>query len=173
MKKLLLIAMLALGVVACDRNELGEMDSMSINPIEKSTEISSQRIDMIVEGFLNNLSNFGNSKRGTGNLTGKTGDFIAFHILERDGTTFVILADESNDDFCFGTDVVTTLYFDNSALDGSELSVEQADGTVTLVIKGNWTAVFEGGTNTIFELDADDNDVNSANFNEANLAVIS
>ena len=34
MRKLLLLAVLALGAVACDRNELGEMDSMSINPIE-------------------------------------------------------------------------------------------------------------------------------------------
>ena len=42
MKKLLLIAVLALGAVACDRNELGEMDSMSINPIEATIEYNAQ-----------------------------------------------------------------------------------------------------------------------------------
>ena len=41
MKKLLLLAVLALGVVACDKNELGmDMDGSSINPIEYTVESS-------------------------------------------------------------------------------------------------------------------------------------
>ena len=42
MKKLLLLAVLALGVVACDKNELGDIDSMSINPIEATVDVDLQ-----------------------------------------------------------------------------------------------------------------------------------
>ena len=45
MKKLLLLAVLALGVVACDKNELGDMDSMSINPIEATVEVNAMDHD--------------------------------------------------------------------------------------------------------------------------------
>ena len=55
MKKLLLIAVLTLGVIACDKNELGmDMDGSSINaPIE--AEIVSENTDRYI-GFLNSLS---------------------------------------------------------------------------------------------------------------------
>ena len=48
------MAVLALGAVACDRNELGEMDSMSINPIEA----------IIVTDFEQRFDNLNNFMRG-------------------------------------------------------------------------------------------------------------
>ena len=54
MKKLLLLAVLALGVVACDKNELGDMDSMSINPIDAKVEMSAKaRWEYLVNHIVN------------------------------------------------------------------------------------------------------------------------
>ena len=172
MKKLLLIAVLALGVVACDKNELGNMDSMSINPIEAKVE--AYDVDAIVTELLSNLSNFGTSKHGNANITGKTGDFIAVHIFSSVGVNYLILADESNDDFCFDslTDAPATVYFDNSAGDGSVLSVEDGDGNVSLELKGDWTSFFSGANNVLVELNANNKSVEQAQFDADNAATI-
>ena len=53
MKKLLLIAMLALGVVACDKNDLGmDMDGSSINPIE----MQDVKMDLDLDALTSRLS---------------------------------------------------------------------------------------------------------------------
>ena len=49
MKKIiLLLAVLALGVVACDKNELGNMDEMSINPIEATVDVNTDKFASIL-----------------------------------------------------------------------------------------------------------------------------
>ena len=171
MKKIiLLLTVLTLGVIACDKNELGDMDSSSINPIEAKVE--AYNVDAIVTELLSNLSNFGTSKHGNANITRKTSDFIAVHIFADSGTTYLILADESNDDFCFGslTDAPATVYFDNSAGDGSVLSVEDTAGNISLELKGNWTSFFSGGNNVLVELDSNNKSVEQVQFDTDNVA---
>ena len=169
MKKIiLLLTVLTLGVIACDKNELGDMDSMSINPIEATVE--AYDVDAIVNELLSNLSNHGKSKRGNASITGKGDDHVALHIFADTGVTYVIFADESNNDFCFDTlaTAPTTIFFDNSAGDGSELSVEDAAGNVSIVLKGNFASFFLSGNNTLVKLDNDNKNDGQADFNDDN-----
>ncbi len=161
--------MVVLFVVSCEKNELGEDNTSSINAVEEMS-VSDKR-DALVMRFLDNLSSYGKDKKGNAALTSKSSDYIAFHILSSDDVTYVVLADESNDDFCFGDKLISTVFFDNSAGDGSVLTVEDADGNLTGVsITGNWTAVFAGGNNSIVKLDANNNNIGATTFDENNVA---
>ena len=73
MKKLLLLAVLALGVIACDKNELGDMDSTSINPIDAKIEIS---IEQKWNNFVSLVSGYEFSEEAIKNApsTAKGGD---------------------------------------------------------------------------------------------------
>ena len=67
MKKIiLLLTVLTLGVIACDKNELGDMDSMSINPIEATVEVNS--MDPILDYLLANIETMSSGKLGKGIL---------------------------------------------------------------------------------------------------------
>ena len=79
MKKLLLIAMLALGVVACDKNNLGEMDSMSINPIEATVEVSAMDHD-VDASVARLLGKVGKSTQPNTNKSVAAGSTIKFYI---------------------------------------------------------------------------------------------
>ena len=67
MKKLLLIAVLALGVVACEKNDLGmDMNGSSINPIEPSVAIDvMDNIDL--DGMVSRMLDFNSNNKGTPN----------------------------------------------------------------------------------------------------------
>ncbi len=162
--------MIVLFVVSCDKNELGNDSVSSINALEQPTSLLGEHEDLVMS-FLDNLSSFSKDKKGQASLTSKSGDYIAFHILSKDDVSYVVLADESNDDFCFGDALVSTLFFDNSAGDGSVLTVEDANGNLTGVsVTGNWTAVFAGGNNSIVKLDANNNNIGATTFDENNVA---
>ena len=71
MKKIiLLLTVLTLGVIACDKNELGDMDSMSINPIEATIEADPMS-NIDIDGFISRLSDHMSSDKGSPN-TSKT-----------------------------------------------------------------------------------------------------
>ena len=155
MKKLLLIAMLALGVVACDKNELGDMDHSSINKIEAPVA-DALDMDLIVSNLLKAwTAGELNSKATKGNAThtSKSDDYVVGHVFVQDGQVYLTLLDESNDDLCFGEITATPVYLDNVNGDGSAIAVEQADGSVTLTINGNFSNLFSANNNNLFTLD--------------------
>ena len=82
-----------------------------------------------------------NSKATKGNAThtSKSDDYVVGHVFVQDGQVYLTLLDESNDDLCFGEITATPVYLDNVNGDGSAIAVEQADGSVTLTINGNFT----------------------------------
>ena len=86
------MAVLALGVVACDKDELGNMDSMSINPIEATVEANPMdNID--IDGFISRLSDHMSSDKGTPN-TSKTAtagtSYISIYTGVIDGNLYEI-----------------------------------------------------------------------------------
>ena len=80
MKKLLLIAMLALGVVACDKDEMGmDMDGSSINPIEATVEKSAMDHDFD-SSVTRLLGKLGKSTQPNTNKAVAAGSTIKFYI---------------------------------------------------------------------------------------------
>ena len=70
MKKIiLLLTVLTLGVIACDKNELGmDMDGSSINPIEATVEADPMS-NIDIDGFISRLSDYMSSDKGTPNTS--------------------------------------------------------------------------------------------------------
>ena len=179
MKKILLTLFAVAAVfVACDKDGL-DQEITNINVLEQAEEIgASVEADLDVQGvideLLNNLSSFGNQKRGQANLTSKTGDFVAVHIFTISGQTdrFLILADETNDDFCFPGSVAT-VFFDNVNGDGSQLNVEDTSGAVSVSLTGDFSAFFAGGNNVLVRLNANNKAADRGDFNAGNTATLS
>ena len=171
MKKLLLLAVLALGVVACDKNELGNMDEMSINPIEVKVDDSFARntiLDIMFGGVADAAPIFkGNSSVSTA----KGLDYIAAYILVKDGVSYIVLVDETNDDLCFGEQSVATAYVNNSDGNGNA-TIEDAQEQVTKDLGPGYSSLFEATLNEITELDFNGANliVGTAQFNDANYA---
>ena len=171
MKKLLLLAVLALGVVACDKNELGDMNSSSINaPIENvvaKSEASEEDIYNVVDMILNGT--YSTSKKGQAGITGKSGDYVKVYVFSQDSKDYLILNDESNDDLCVD-DAVTPfdMFFDNSAGDGSVLTVEAPEGTVRLSLTGDFAGFFDAGLNSIRQYDSATDTAVSVDFDADN-----
>ena len=157
MKKILYIFTLALLVVACDKNELGDMDQSSINKIEAPVAdvidmdlIVSNLLDAWTAGELNSKATKGNA-----NFTNKSTDYVVGHVFVQDGQVYLTLLDESNDDLCFTAGITATpVYLDNVNGDGSAIAVEQADGSVSLTINGNFSNLFSANNNNLFTLDS-------------------
>ena len=151
MKKIiLLLTVLTLGVIACDKNELGDMDSMSINPIEATVEVNS--MDPILDYLLANIETMSSGKLGNASSTAKGNDYLAVTIFSEDGFTYLVLVDDSNDDLCFGEKSVNTVYWNNINNDGSVLSIEDLDGNVIRNINGSFASLFSSAYNTTIKL---------------------
>ena len=103
MKKIiLLLTVLTLGVIACDKNELGDMDSMSINPIEATVEVNTMdHIDF--DGLVSRLAEFNTSDKGTPS-TAKTAvagtSYISIYTGIIDGDLFEIGFDDEQAAHC-------------------------------------------------------------------------
>ncbi len=168
--------MVLLFVVSCDKNELGEDNISSINAISSPISLELQVQDVVLN-ILDRIQDGSivtpKAEKGNATLTRKSSDYVVGHLIVSNDGAFLTLLDESNDDLCFGDTVATPVYLDNSAGDGSEISVEDADGVVSLVIKGNFTALFSSNENAIYKLNANaDNITAEGSFNENNVAVI-
>ena len=80
MKKIiLLLTVLTLGVIACDKNELGNMDEMSINPIEVTVEKSAMDHDFDAS-VTRLLGKLGKSTQPNTNKAVAAGSTIKFYI---------------------------------------------------------------------------------------------
>ena len=161
MKKIiLLLTVLTLGVIACDKNELGDMDSMSINPIEVKVDDSFARNTMI-DILFGGVADAAPIVKGKSSVsTAKGLDYIAAYILVKDGDSFIVLVDEANDDLCFGEQAVSAAYVNNSDGNGNA-TIEDANEQVTKDLGPGYSSLFSATLNEITKLD----------FNGANLIV--
>ena len=129
MKKLLLIAVLALGVVACDKNELGDMDSSSINaPIEATVETSAMDHD-VDASVTRLLGKVGKSTQPNTNKAVAAGSTIKFYIYSdaaNNAEYEIFIGDDidscaPSDDFLlielvFVSTSLTEVYFDGTKI---------------------------------------------------------
>ena len=172
MKKLLLLTVLALGVIACDKNELGDMDSSSITPIEVKVDDSFARnavLDVIFGGIADAAPVFkGNSSVSTA----KGSDYIAAYLFTDDSKSYMVLVDDDNDDLCFGELSVNAIYMNNS--DGNGLAtIEDSSEMVTKTLGSGYAHLFEATLNEVILLDFSDGAdliADQAYFNDDNIA---
>ena len=169
MKHLLYTFLLGLVIISCNKEDLGGNNA----PLALSQEIELTG-DIFLDFILENSNNY-TAKKGTANLTSKGSDYLQVGVFSEDGFTYLMLIDESNDDLCFGEKDVTISYWNNSAGDGSVLSVEDAEENELRTISGNFASLFSASFNTIIKLTltASDLTINGdAIFDEVNRAVI-
>ena len=129
MKKLLLIAVLALGVVACDKNELGmDMDGSSINAIEATVEKSAMDHDFD-SSVTRLLGKLGKSTQPNTNKAVAAGSTIKFYIYSdaaNNAEYEIFIGDDidscaPSDDFLlielvFVSTSLTEVYFDGTKI---------------------------------------------------------
>ena len=172
MKKIiLLLTVLTLGVIACDKNELGmDMDGSSIKPIENvvaKSEASDEDIYSVVDMILNGT--YYPSKKGQAGITGKGNDYVKVYVFSDNSMDYLILNDETNDDLCVDAAVTPfDMFFDNSAGDGSVLTVEAPEGTVRLSLTGDFAGFFDAGLNSIRQYDSATDTAVSVDFDSDN-----
>ena len=128
MKKFLLIAVLALGVVACDKNNLGEMDSMSINPIEATVETSAMDhdFDASVTRLLGKIGKSNQPSTSKEVLAGSTIKFYIYSDAANNAEYEIFIGDDidscaPSDDFLlielvFVSTSLTEIYFNGTKL---------------------------------------------------------
>ena len=127
MKKLLLIAVLALGVVACDKNELGmDMDGSSINAIEATIEKSAMDhdFDASVTRLLGKLGKSNQPSTSKEVLAGSTIKFYIYSDATNNAEYEIFIGDDidscaPSDDFLlielvFVSTSLTEVYFDGN-----------------------------------------------------------
>ena len=175
MKKLLYIFTLALLVVACDKNYDEQFEEVAIVAPEVSAtqdEISDEAIYSIVDDILNGT--YSTSKKGTAASANKGGDYVKVYVFSQDSKNYLILNDESNDDLCIDIAVnAFDMFFDNSAGDGSVLTVEAPEGTPRLSLTGNFAGFFDAGLNSIRQHDPATDVAVSIDFDADNSATFS
>ena len=175
MKKLLYIFTLALLVVACDKNYDEQFEEVAIVAPEVSAtqdEVSDEAIYSIVDDILNGT--YSPSKKGNAASAGKGGNYVKVILFEQDSKDYLILTDETNDDLCVDIAVnAFDMFFDDSAGDGSVLTVEAPEGTVRLSLVGNFAAFFDAGLNSIRQKDQSTGTSVSINFDADNSATFS
>ena len=129
MKKIiLLLTVLTLGVIACDKNNLGEMDSMSINPIEATVEKSAMDHDFDAS-VTRLLGKLGKSNQPNTNKAVAAGSTIKFYIYSdaaNNAEYEIFIGDDidscaPSDDFLlielvFVSTSLTEVYFDGTKI---------------------------------------------------------
>ena len=172
MKKLLYTLLIGLMVISCDKNE----ESLVEAPVlEQEILLDSEKTDLILDYLLSNLESLKDQGQGQ-NLSDKGSDYISVNIFTQGDFTYLALLDESNDDLCFGDLTISTIFFDNSAGDGSVLTVEDSNEMVLANVGGDFSNFFSLGQNSITKLSfATNGDLvvgNSGTFDDSNSATI-
>ena len=175
MKKLLYIFTLALLVVACDKNYDEQFEEIAVvAPEVDATQdgISDEAIYSIVDDILNGT--YSPSKKGNAASAGKGNDYVKVYVFSDNSMDYLILTDETNDDLCVDAAVTPfDMFFDNSAGDGSVLTVEAPEGTVRLSLNGDFAGFFDAGLNSIRQYDSANDVAVSVDFDTDNVATFS
>ena len=147
MRKLLLIAVLALGAVACDKNELGmDMDGSSINPIEATVEVNP--IDNIdIDGLISRLSSVTSKSNSKGTSTAKDANAGSSYISVYTGViggNLYEIAFHENSTFC--DDNITnlnlfTLFYNSDG--NTEFYFGDTSGTLIVTITDDLEFLFK------------------------------
>ena len=114
MKKLLLLAVLALGVVACEKNDLGNMDSMSINPIEATVDTKfDAAFDFITSLNDSNIMVESKSTPSTAKVGDNGDNWLQINFFNVGTQDFAFLRSDSQGEACAGdgvTDISEVVY---------------------------------------------------------------
>ena len=160
MKKLLLTIFTIAAIVACDKDAV-DQEITNINVLEQAEEInasvengiSAETGDMLIDYLIANQNNLLTTKvKGTASNTSKGSDYVNVVVYSSGGFTYLALLDEDNDDVCFNNIATTQFFWDNSAGDGSVLTIEDADENVVREIRGNFAQFFGLALNSISQL---------------------
>ena len=169
MKKLLLIAVLALGVVACDKDEMG-MDQNSINPIEATVEKSAMDHDFDAS-VTRLLGKIGKSTQPNTNKAVVAGSTIKFYIysdVENNVEYEIFIGDHvdscaPSEDFLlieliFVSTSLTEVYYDGNKVNEINKDLTTAFGLDTLFLgdkidfaNGTITPADGSGTSITFQ----------------------
>ena len=179
MKKLLYtFAIVALGLVISCEKDMMDKDADSIlvpsqEIISGSDIMSEDQILDLVESILNGTyptSKLGEKKSSvTGKSVQSLTDYVTVYVFSDDNFSYLALTDETNDDLCTDSVSPFTMFFNNSAGDGSVLTVEAPEGTEQLSLKGDFAGFFTAGLNSLSRTDSEGEKV-SLNFDENNVA---
>ena len=137
MKKLLLFAVLALGVIACDKNNLGEMDEMSINPIEIAVDASIN--EQMVLDLIGRLQSQKFPKSTATHTAKNTTDYIKIVTGVVDGVWYEFAFSDDHDT-CDELGI-TTFYLSAGPEDTLDVQFD-LDGEVLLNLDLNINALF-------------------------------
>ena len=160
MKKLLLTIFAIAAIVACEKDAYDNDDVTNINVLEQAEEIgasvegslSISTVDLILDYLVENTNNLETSKKGDNVSTRKGDDYINVVLFSEGGFTYIGLFDNSNDDVCFNGKTISQYFWDNSAGDGSVLSIEDTSGNVLRTINGDFATLFSDGLNSITQI---------------------
>ena len=162
MKKLLLLAVLTLGVIACDKNELGNMDSMSINPIEAKVDMNYQdrfnAFDALIRGIKIDSKSTASSNKG-----GDNGDnWIELAWFNHDSQGYIYGRPDDLGNGCYndisGSETDTFLETWTYDIANNSVNIQIADGTgnsfdLAAADATLYTNAFASGTSFIFLAD--------------------
>ena len=176
MKKIiLLLTVLTLGVIACDKNELGmDMDGSSINPIEAKVEMSNNDILDIVNDILN-IDVIKGSKKGNLVSTAKDADRVTMHLFKQNDILYTTYLSDDNDDLCLDNTTQTIVYLVSVHLNNSSGNIEvtlNEETTPVTTVYGDFSSLFTAPLNLLMKFDANNviesqvvfDDNNSATF---------
>ena len=127
------MAVLALGVVACEKNDLGDMDSSSINaPIEAKIEVTSADFDVAISRLENLFSKVEPRKNAPQNLTAKFADVLNYTTFTSNSQLYVHLSSEEYTS-CFDdySDADTTIYSWNTNTNEATIEISGVESTYT------------------------------------------
>ena len=178
MKKLLLsLFAVATVFVACDKDSIDAQDATIVNLEETvvSSEIDTETGDLFIDFILNNINNLPTSKKGTASNSSKGSDYVNVVVYSEGGFTYLALLDETNDDVCFNNIAESQFFWDNSAGDGSILRVEDSDENLVREVRGDFSAFFALGLNSISQLTLTSSDLTingSSDLSDINTATV-
>ena len=172
MKKLLYIFTFALLVIACDKYEdQFEVAPTAIELEEVDATVDSEARNAVLDILFGGIAENAPVVKGNSNSASKGNDYIAAYILVKDGITYMVLVDDSNDDFCFGETSVSAAYINNAGNGNAQL--EDENEAVTKDLGNGYASLFTEVINEIIQLDftvGNDLIVASAQFNSDNVA---
>ena len=142
MKKIiLLLTVLTLGVIACDKNELGDMDPMSINPIEATVEKDLSNLDKTLDLILARTNKYPSTASTAKEAL--EGSYVRIASTEDEDSAFEFLFGDDIDGCDPSTHTFYNIYLVLDSNLHTEVRLETIDGTLHSTISRDLTALFK------------------------------
>ena len=155
MKKLLLIAVLALGVVACDKDELGmDMDGSSINVLtENKIDVKDGNNQAAFLDILVNTAKNYKGKKVSSSSTAKGTNYIILRAFTDNGQAYLHFGSEDAPELCNFPEIDGGIIY--NLKDDNSLGLELYPAEVEVAsIDGDWSFLFAVPFNSLHKTDA-------------------